>query len=164
MMKRNLAVLLATVVTGVCLAQVITFDQFFPRAEQQNMGLHKLTAEEREALRRRVQALLTAVLTSRAETSAAPPLSPRGRGGALSYPGVGGGHWVRENVDGGRFILLEDNSFWQVDPLDRIDAMLWLPISDITVLESSSGSPSYNYLLINTDDGEQAHAKYLGRQ
>lgn len=49
MMELSLAVLLATVVTGACLAQVITFDQFFPRVAQQNTGLHKLTAEERPA-------------------------------------------------------------------------------------------------------------------
>ena len=49
MMELSLAVLLATVVTGACLAQVITFDQFFLRVAQQNMGPHKLTAEERPA-------------------------------------------------------------------------------------------------------------------
>ena len=61
-------------------------------------------------------------------------------------------------------MVLEDGSFWEIDPIEKIDAMLWLPISEITVLESSSGSPGYNYLLVNTDDGEQAHAKYMGRR
>jgi hypothetical protein len=61
-------------------------------------------------------------------------------------------------------MILEDGSLWQIDPLDRIDAMLWLPTSDITVTESSSGSPGFDYLLINTDDGEKAHAKYMGKQ
>ena len=164
-MKRLvLAVLLANVVAGGCLAQIITFDQLFPRTAQRTMGLHKLTAEEREALRMHVEALLTAVLSSSAQAAAAPALSSGERGGVSPYLGVGSGHWIRENVDGGRFILLEDNSFWQVDPLDRIDTILWLPVSDVTVLESSSGSPGYNYLLINTDDGEQAHARYLGRR
>jgi len=81
-----------------------------------------------------------------------------------AYLGVGGGHWIKKNVDSGTYIILEDGSLWEIDPFDKIDAMLWLPISNITVIESSSGSPSYDYMLINTDDGEKAHAKYMGKQ
>ncbi len=53
---------------------------------------------------------------------------------------------------------LEDGSRWLVDPMDRIDTMLWLPTTEITVLESRGG----NYLLVNTDDGERAAMRYLG--
>jgi hypothetical protein len=84
--------------------------------------------------------------------------------GQKLYAGVGGGHWVKKNVDSGTYMVLEDGSLWQIDPIDKVDAMLWLPISNITVIESSSGSPGYNYLLINTDDDEKAHAKYMGKQ
>ena len=42
--------------------------------------------------------------------------------------------------------------------------MLWLPVSEITVLNSKHSSPGYNYLIVNTDDGEQAHAKYMGHE
>jgi len=80
------------------------------------------------------------------------------------YAGVSGSHWVKKNIDSGTKILLEDGSLWEIDPFDKIDAMLWLPISNITVIESSSGSPGYDYLLINADDGEKAHAKYMGKQ
>jgi len=80
------------------------------------------------------------------------------------YAGVGGGHWLKKNVDSGTYMVLEDGTLWAIDPLDKIDAMLWLPISNITVIESSSGSPGYDYLLINTDDDEKAHAKYMGKQ
>jgi hypothetical protein len=83
---------------------------------------------------------------------------------STSYAGTGSGHWVKENIDNGAFILLEDGSLWQVDPFDEIDASLWLPLSDITVIESSSGSVGYDYLLINTDDKEKAHAKYVEMQ
>ncbi len=61
-------------------------------------------------------------------------------------------------------MILEDGSIWQIDPMDTIDAMLWLPISNITIVLSDRGSPGYGYLLINTDDGEKAHAKYLGNK
>lgn len=78
------------------------------------------------------------------------------------YVGGSSGHWVQENIDSGKLIILEDGSIWEIDPLEQIDAMLWLPISEITVVTSDRGSPGYDYLLINTDDNEQAHAKYLG--
>ena len=81
-----------------------------------------------------------------------------------AYGGVGGGHWIRKNIDSGTCMVLEDGSLWEIYPLDKIDAMLWLPISNIMVMESSSGSPGYDYLLINTDDGEKARAKYMGGQ
>lgn len=82
--------------------------------------------------------------------------------GSNQYSGVSSGHWVQENVDSGTMMILEDGSIWQIDPIDKIDAMLWLPISNITIVISDKGSPGYDYLLINTDDGEKAHAKYLG--
>jgi len=78
------------------------------------------------------------------------------------YPGGSSGHWIQENIDSGSMIVLEDGSIWEIDPLDKIEAMLWLPISNITIVTSDNGSPGYDYLLINTDDGEKAHAKYLG--
>ena len=78
------------------------------------------------------------------------------------YLGGSSGHWIQENIDSGSKMILEDGSIWEIDPLDKIDAMLWLPISDITIVTSDNGSSGYEYLLINTDDGEKAHAKYLG--
>jgi len=81
-----------------------------------------------------------------------------------AYAGVGGGHWLENNIDSGTYMVLEDGTLWEIDPFDKIDAMLWLPVSNITVIESSSGSPGYDYLIINTDDGEKAHAKYIGQQ
>ena len=78
------------------------------------------------------------------------------------YAATGTGHWIKENIDRGRLILLEDSSLWQMDRLERIDAALWLKVSAITVLESSNGSVGYDYLLVNTEDKEKCHAKFLG--
>lgn len=78
------------------------------------------------------------------------------------YIGTGGGHWIQNNIDNGTYIMLEDGSLWEIDPIDKIDAMLWLPISNIIVIQSNKGSPGYDYLLINTDDGEKVYAKYMG--
>jgi hypothetical protein len=68
----------------------------------------------------------------------------------------GGGHWVQSKTDDGSIVILEDGSVWQIDPLDQIDTALWLEMTDITVVEIAGG-----YLLINTDDGEKAHARLL---
>ena len=157
-MKKLLApVLIILVVATVCLAQtgkkLVSFEQLFPKSQQHQMGLHKLTTKEKEALRAHVEGLLVQIASSSKATAS---------GGA--YAGVGGGHWVQKNVDSGTYMILEDGSLWHIDPIDKIDAMLWLPISNITVTESSSGSPGYDYLLINTDDGEKAHAKYMGQK
>ena len=92
------SVLFVTLAAGVCSAQVVSFDQFFPRTAHRQMGLHKLTAAEREALRSHVETLLTRALAS--------PSGSRGRG---AYPGVGGGHWIQDNARG-RIITLEDGS------------------------------------------------------
>lgn len=89
-----------------------------------------------------------------------PAGKPRRNSG--QYSGGSSGHWIQENIDSGSMVVLEDGSIWKIDPLDKIEAMLWLPISNITIIRSNDGSPGYDYLLINTDDGEKAHAKYLG--
>ncbi|MCZ6689958.1 MAG: hypothetical protein O7H41_10175 [Planctomycetota bacterium] len=77
------------------------------------------------------------------------------------YAGTGGGHWVMKKIDAGEMILLEDGSLWEISPIDRIDTMLWLPITNITVLENEGFFP---YKLVNTDDGESVEAKYIGRK
>jgi hypothetical protein len=72
-------------------------------------------------------------------------------------------HWIQKNIGSGSYIILEDGSLWAIDPLDKINAMLWLPISSIIVVHSTTGSAGFNYLLINTDDKEKAHAKFIGK-
>lgn len=149
-------------------SRVIAFDVLFPPASQKAMGIQKLTDSEKQALHKHVEALLVAAAQSGAAQQPQVQQSqqiPQSSGTRTKvYAGVGEGHWIKKNIDRGTFIVLEDGSLWEINRLDKIDAMLWLPISDITVMESSSGSSGYDYLLINTDDGEKAHAKYLGNQ
>lgn len=90
--------------------------------------------------------------------------SRRLRIGGGVYHGIGNGHWIQENINSGELLILEDGTLWKIDPLDVIVSILWLPLSDIIVKESSSGSVGYDYLLINTDDREMVHAKYLGNR
>lgn len=167
MKRRNVVLLMAVCAASIALAQggaQLTFDQLFPPVRQRAMGLQKLTQAEKVQLQAHVEGLMAAAM--QVAVNQTPPAKGAGpiKGEAKVYAGVGGGHWIKENIDRGSFILLEDRSLWQIDPLDKIDATLWLKISNITVVESSKGSPGYDYLLINTDDGEKAHAKYMGKQ
>jgi len=75
------------------------------------------------------------------------------------YPGVGTSHWIQNVASGGKIIILEDGSVWEVSPIDIIYSAIWLPISNIVVVEDFG---SYPYKLINTDDGEKVNARYLG--
>lgn len=59
------------------------------------------------------------------------------------------GHWVQSVSGDGTIVILEDGSVWQVDPVDAIDSMLWLPTTEIVACDDK---------LINTDDGEKVDA------
>jgi len=76
-----------------------------------------------------------------------------------TYLNSGSGHWMTEKTDDGSVVILEDGSVWQIDPMDRLDTALWLPPSDIAVIETEDSPMSY--LLVNTDDGEKATACLL---
>lgn len=68
-------------------------------------------------------------------------------------------HWIQKVIDNGKFILLEDNSLWEVSSIDIIYSSLWLPISNIIIVESKN--PEYPYILINTDDSEKVEVKLI---
>lgn len=72
---------------------------------------------------------------------------------------TGDGHWIQNN-SGGRIISLEDGSVWEVSAIDQVDSMLWLPVTNINVVDNASGG-SYPYLLVNTDDGEKVEARLV---
>jgi len=49
-------------------------------------------------------------------------------------------------------VVLEDNSVWEIDSIDRIDSTLWLPIENIVVCDDE---------LINSDTGDKVSATQL---
>lgn len=42
-------------------------------------------------------------------------------------------HWIKSKSDDGSIIILEDGTVWEVDVLDRINSMLWLPTEDVII-------------------------------
>lgn len=77
------------------------------------------------------------------------------------YSGVGGCHWIKEVASGGAYVTLEDGSLWEITTIDRIDTSLWLSITNITVLVDKNPIGEFRYILVNKDDGEEAHARYV---
>ena len=59
------------------------------------------------------------------------------------------GHWVQSVSSDGAIVILEDGSVWEIDPADRVDTALWLPITNIVACDDK---------LIDTDDNEIAEA------
>jgi hypothetical protein len=62
------------------------------------------------------------------------------------------GHWIQSVSSDGTIIKLEDGSVWEVDSVDAITSMLWLPTTEIVACDDK---------LINTDDGEKVDATRL---
>lgn len=113
--------------------------------------------DDRDAIKWSIEKDLGTANTSPKTTSRRPS------GGQTNkvYPGLGNSHWIDKVIDDGKMILLEDGSLWEVSPIDVVTSMIWLPVSDVTVIESDGIFP---YKIINTDDGESVEAKYIGQK
>lgn len=59
------------------------------------------------------------------------------------------GHWVDAVAADGELVILEDGSVWQIDAVDAIDAMLWLPTEQVIICPGE---------LINSDNGDKVGA------
>lgn len=73
---------------------------------------------------------------------------------ALSIPvfACESGHWIKSKSSDGSVVVLEDNSVWEIDVVDRIDSTLWLSSESITVCINE---------LINSDTGDKVGATQL---
>jgi hypothetical protein len=153
--------LLAITLAGATFAQsapMITMDKVMTGEQFRATGIDGLTPVQRAALDRWLSEYTVKVIQS-VQGSDKPASSGPG-----SYAGGSGGHWIRSKADNGAIITLEDGSMWEINSLDRIYTMLWLPVSNVTILKAGSPVGEYRYTLINSDDGEKAIAKYLGKQ
>ena len=75
-----------------------------------------------------------------------------------TYGMTGGHHWIKENHDG-QLIELEDGSLWRISDVDQVSSALWLPVSNIVVVDS--GNALFPYKLINQDDSEIVEAQLI---
>ncbi len=66
-------------------------------------------------------------------------------------------------LSGGRIVLLEDGSRWEIQAADRAQTGIWRPITDVTVTVARTPTGDYNYVLFNKDHGDTVVAKFLGK-
>lgn len=160
-MQRIVALLAVALAFGVSVVEAqdqaasLSIASFMTAKELEDTGVGSLNASQLAALDRWLTQYTDAVFKVASGASGAASSSPR-------YVGVGGGHWISSKVDGGAMVELEDGSLWSINAVYRIYTSLWLPISNITVVEADDAVGDFRYWLINTDDGERALAKFLG--
>ena len=129
---------------------------FMTAQEVRATGLSSLSAAQRAALDRWFTRYTEMVIkTARHESASTLDSS------AERYA-TGSGHWIDKVSDNGAIITLEDGSMWDVSTIDQVDTALWLPVTDITVVADPHPIGEFRYVLVNTEDGEKAHAKYMG--
>lgn len=139
----KLAMILISVLGVVVFAadtpnKLLSLNKIMTKTERDRTGVSKLSANEKAALE--------AWLTNFATSIATQPSN--------IYLGIGQEHWVQETIDSGAFVRLQDSSLWEISPIDRINTMLWLPIDDIIVIESTNSL--YPYKLVGKRDTAEA--------
>lgn len=166
MFRLTLVIAVALAPTLVCTAQqpqTIRLGELMTPEEMRTTGVNTLSVEQRAALDRWITDYTVKVAKIIQASGASTPSANASNPSTPTYVGVGK-HWIQSTSSGGAMITLEDGSIWEINPVDRVDTMLWLPITDITVLRATSPVGDYKYLLVNTEDGEKALAKYIGKK
>ena len=118
--------------------KILSLNKIMTKTEQDRTGVSKLSAKEKAALEEWLTDFVIGIAAQKSNV----------------YPGVGQEHWVKETVDSGAFIRLEDNSLWEISPIDTINTILWLPIDNIIVIESTNAL--YPYKLVGERDIAEA--------
>jgi hypothetical protein len=73
-------------------------------------------------------------------------------------------HWLRDKLEEGRIVVLDDESEWEIHPDDRVITERWLRISSIKVEQTQAEhtqKEGYPYRLKNTTERESARANCL---
>lgn len=78
-----------------------------------------------------------------------------------NYTGLNQKHWIKKVSDRGKLLQLEDNSLWEISPIDIIYSALWLPISNVYITESKN--TNYEFKILNIDDRESVEAKFISK-
>ena len=76
------------------------------------------------------------------------------------YPSAGPGHFVKEVREGGRFIVLEDKSLWEVPQDSRYRTAEWQELEGLAV-RFADNDPPFSYELTNIDRDEGVGARWV---
>jgi hypothetical protein len=72
---------------------------------------------------------------------------------------LGGASWIEAVSQDGSIITLADGSIWKVSTVDQIDTALWLPVTDVEIVDGNE--PGFPHKMINKDDDEVANVRLL---
>lgn len=64
------------------------------------------------------------------------------------------GSWVSSVSSGGEIVILDDNSVWEIDAVDRVETSVWTLSDNIVTCEEEDA-------LINTDTGDKVSARKI---
>ncbi len=135
----------------------LPLDRLMSKEDQAATGVSNLTDTERAALEVWLTNFGLRVMQA-GQNPAAPKAAPRAAG---PYAGLNVEHWIKAVVERGQTIQLDDGSLWQINPFNKIDAILWMGVERVTVIESNN--PLYPYKLVNTDSKSAAEAKLISK-
>lgn len=101
-----------------------------------------------------------AFLALAATVVAGPSAALGAQGDEPRYPNAGPGHFVKETREGGRFVVLEDKSVWEIAERNRYVTAEWQELEGISV-RFANGDPPFRYELSNIDRDEGAAARWV---
>ncbi len=70
--------------------------------------------------------------------------------------------FLSENVEGGKFLRLSDNSLWEVDPIDLSRSKIWL--FPFPVRLRKNGRQDFPYTVTNMNTGSKVDVRRVGSQ
>ena len=76
-----------------------------------------------------------------------------------TYGAPGAGHYIKDIVNEGLTVTLEDGSVWAIDPTQQYTTRHWQVLAGIAVSQLEPGD--FDYMLNNTDDDEGAPARLI---
>lgn len=68
--------------------------------------------------------------------------------------------YLSENIEGGKFLRLSDNSVWEVDPIDLSRSKIWL--FPFPVRLRKNGRQDFPYTLTNMNTGSKVDVRKSG--
>ncbi len=138
---------------------LFTLDSVMSRDEQGKTGVLNLSPEERVALEEWLTRFALAVADYSAVSAPMAARSPVG------HSGIEKTYRFQSTTSNGEHVQMMDGSLWEVSPVDRINALIWLPVGNVIV--TASGNPLYPFRLIRERETVEAkpvtHASALGQ-
>jgi len=169
----------ASLATGYGQAVLGSISKQFTPAQRQATGIDKLTPAEQDALRAVVRANIQAeilqreqqiraeaqqqamaALQARRPPPAAKAVQPIAKPRRALTGGVVDDATITQVTGHGSLITLDDETVWQVSPVDRADAALWTEQTDILILDDSDDA-TYSRRMVSKDDNEIIHVRQV---